>query len=116
MAGLRPAEEGGSLNETAAVESRGIVFVCVFNRERSLVAECLYRDMLRKRATEYLDRIQVLSRGFVGGEIAEWMRVKSIPMPDPVFGQPPPERVTLRLRDRGIEVSGYRSRQIDGGR
>lgn len=95
------------------LENKLLVFVCIFNRERSPIAEYLYRDRLRKKAPEYLDRIHVSSGGFIGREIAEWIRVKEIPLSDPVFGQPPSDRVRLRLRDRGIDISHFRSKQID---
>ena len=90
-----------------------LLFVCIFNIQRSVAAEYIFRNMLAKKKPDEAKRIEVMSAGFIGQELNQWFQEKSIPLPDPLFDRPSTERVKAILLERGIDISRHRSRPAD---
>lgn len=90
-----------------------VLFVCIFNIKRSVVAEHLLRRVLSRADRDYSSEITVGSAGYMGREISEWFTANAIPFPDPMFNRRPPERIRKVMADRGIDISGHCSRPVD---
>jgi len=57
--------------------------------------------------------ITVSSAGFLDSESLRWFDTHGIPLPDPVFDQPASPATQIVLLKWGIDISSYRSREID---
>jgi hypothetical protein len=78
-----------------------VLFICLFNVERSVTAEAIFRKMLAEASVSYADEIEVTSRGFVG-RLCCMVRLKGYsaaraPVQPPTSGvyatQTPPKRL-----------------------
>jgi len=90
-----------------------VLFVCIFNLKRSVVAQHMLHDMLTRGREDYTAKIKVSSAGFVGHEISEWFETNAIPYPNPLFNRAPPELIQATMADRGMDITGHRSRPVD---
>jgi len=90
-----------------------ILFVCIFNVKRSVVAQHILHKMLTRESGDDTAKIKVSSAGFVGREIAEWFKTNAIPYPDPLFNRTPPAGIQEVMKNRGIDIAGHRSRPVD---
>lgn len=90
-----------------------VLFVCLFNQSRSLIAEHLLREMLRNQDNASMLDTTVSSAGFIDSEALHWFDTHGIPLPDPFFDQPASPATQIVLLKQGIDVSCHRSREID---
>jgi protein-tyrosine-phosphatase len=89
------------------------LFVCIFNVKRSVVAQHMLHKMLTRESGDYTAKIKVSSAGFVGQEIDDWFKTNSIPYPDPLFNRTTPPLIRAVMKNRGLDISGHRSRPVD---
>lgn len=90
-----------------------VLFVCIFNVKRSVVAQYMLHKMLTREGGNYTAKIKVSSAGFVGQEIAEWFKTNAIPYPEPLFNRAPPPGIQEVMKNRGIDIAGHRSRPVN---
>lgn len=90
-----------------------VLFVCLFNQSRSLIAELFLREMLRNQGNASMLDITVSSAGFLDSETLRWFDTQGIPLPDPVFDQPASPATQVVLLKQGIDISRHRSREIN---
>lgn len=90
-----------------------MLFVCLFNQSRSLIAELFLGEMLRNQDSASTLDITVSSAGFLDSETLRWFDTQGIPLPDPVFDQPASPATQIVLLKQGIDVSRHRSREIN---
>jgi protein-tyrosine-phosphatase len=90
-----------------------VLFVCIFNVKRSVVAQHMLHKMLTRESGDYTEKIKVSSAGFVGQEIAEWFKINAIPYPDPLFNRTPPPLIQEVMKNRGVDIAGHRSRPVN---
>ena len=90
-----------------------LLFLCTINRHRSVIAEFLFRDILKNRDREVLQEVEISSAGIVTKQQKAELRQKGIGLPRPLFGYRPMPCVILYMQKKaGIDVSEYRSRGI----
>ncbi len=89
-----------------------VLFVCIFNVKRSVVAQHLLHKMLTREREDYSASIKVSSAGIVGREISEWFKANAIPLPDPLFKRAPSTLIQALMADRGSDISGHQSRSV----
>ncbi len=77
-------------------EKRRVCFVCTGNTCRSPMAEYILKEMLKKRRPDIVERVEVVSCGTAG-----------------IKGAPASQGAQTVLSERGIDVTGHRSRGID---
>jgi protein-tyrosine phosphatase len=90
-----------------------VLFVCIFNVKRSVVAQHMLHRMLTREGGNDPAKIKVSSAGFVGQEISEWFETNAIPYPDPLFNRAPSELIQTTMAERGFDISDHRSRPVD---
>lgn len=90
-----------------------VLFVCIFNVKRSVVAQHMLHKMLSRESGDYTAKIKVSSAGFVGQEIAEWFKNNAIPYPDPLFNRTAPPLIQDVMKNRGFDIAGHRSRPVN---
>lgn len=90
-----------------------ILFVCNFNRCRSVIAEHIFRCMLFEYDEKLAQQIEVSSAGIFPRECVQCARDRGISLSRPVFGKAPNKVVIAALAGKGMDVSGYRSRGIN---
>jgi protein-tyrosine-phosphatase len=93
--------------------TREVVFICIFNINRSVIAEHFFRRLLQRKSLPRGDAIIVSSAGFMGKNVEDWFVRNSIPIPEPLFGRSPSDLIQALLLERGIDVSLHRSRSIN---
>lgn len=98
--------------QTLVKKPKQILFICIFNVQRSVAAEYIFRKMLTHEGADYAMKIRVISAGFLGKELTRWFQARAIPLPDPLFNQPPTELIRIALLKRGIDISLHRSRAV----
>lgn len=91
-----------------------ILFVCLFNLQRSVIAEGMFRKLLAADGSSDADGIDVTSAGFIGPGVKAWFRDMRLDIPEPIFGREMPGATRNSLLARGLDVSAYRSRTADG--
>ncbi len=104
-----PAEGGAEVTNNP----KRVLFVCLFNLQRSVVAESMFEQLLAADGPAEVEGIEVLSAGFVGQGVRAWFRELGLAIPDPPFGREMPGATRTALLERGIDISGYRSREAD---
>lgn len=90
-----------------------ILFICIFNVKRSVVAHHMLHNMLTREGRDYTSKIKVGSAGFMGQEISQWFETNAIPYPEPLFNRTPSELIQTIMAQRGFDLSGHRSRPVD---
>ena len=89
-----------------------VLFVCVFNRGRSVASEYILRKMLKERDEKLASQIEVASAGLVLERDAEWLKGFGLELPENPFGKPPYRNMTTIMHKRGIDISSHRSREL----
>lgn len=92
--------------------AKSLLFVCGNNKGRSVVSEYLFRNMLKERDEKLVSRVMVSSSGIDVEQDAEWFKGFGLSRPEPIFGRQPYRNLTALLKQRGIDISGHRSREL----
>ncbi len=94
-------------------EQVNLVFVCVSNRGRSVLAEFLLPRIVNETAEDLLDRIKVTSAGFIPQAIKDHLAELNIDIPAPFYGRPMAETTRSFLAERGAIVPpDWRSKEL----
>lgn len=121
MAACPPAEMAGSVCETGegggAVtnDRKRVLFVCLYNLQRSVAAEMMFRKLLGADSPPGADTIDAGSAGFIGRGMRAMFHELRLEVPEPTFDREMPVATRTALMDRGMNVSAYRSREADPG-
>lgn len=89
-----------------------LLFVCIFNVKRSVIAEHFFRKRLVDSDAAVASQIDVASAGFIGKEVSSWFQQNNIPFPEPPFNRLTSKLICDHLFDRGINLSAHRSRPV----
>jgi protein-tyrosine-phosphatase len=92
---------------------KSVLFVCSNNRFRSVVAEYLFQKMLQEKDESLAQDIEVSSAGIVTEKVLQLSNESGWPPPRPFLGKAPAEMVMTAMLQRGIDVSGHRSRELN---
>jgi len=90
-----------------------ILFVCCGNRERSVIAENLLRQRLKDTRPQLLDKVDIGSAGIFPRAYLEHASEHGLVFEYPYFGKSPNIYAIDYLAQKGIDVSLYRSRQLN---
>jgi protein-tyrosine phosphatase len=90
-----------------------ILFVCCGNRERSVIAENLLRQRLKNRHPRLSDKVGIGSAGIFPKAYLKHAREHGVVFKYPYFGKSPNIYAIEYLAQRGIDISLYRSRQLN---
>jgi len=90
-----------------------ILFVCCGNRERSVIAENLLRQRLKDTHPQLLDKVKIGSAGIFPRAYLEHASEHGLVFEYPYFGKNPNIYAIDYLGQRGIDISLYRSRQLN---
>jgi protein-tyrosine-phosphatase len=90
-----------------------VLFVCVLNRGRSVIAEHLFRNILRENYPDLAQEVEVSSAGMVTRELLQRIRKEGLPISSPFFGLPPHENITSFMSQKGMDISAHRSRGLN---
>lgn len=90
-----------------------ILFVCCGNRERSVIAENLLRQKLKDKHSQPSDKADIRSAGIFPRAYLEHAREHGIVFEYPYFGKSPNIYAINYLAQKGIDISSYRSRQLN---
>ena len=93
--------------------SKQILFLCIYNLQRSVVAEYFFRQLLVRKRPDDSGKIEASSAGFLGETVNEWFEANNIPHPDPLYGRAPSDVAWKILFERGIDISRHRSRPVN---
>ena len=85
--------------------AKSLLFVCGFNKGRSVASEYIFRHMLKERDEKMASQVKVGSAGLSCKEDLEWLQGHAIPPPDPLFGRPAYRGLSALLQKRGIDIS-----------
>lgn len=94
-------------------DKASILFVCCGNRERSVIAENLLRKRLKNDYPQLLDKVSIRSAGIFPKTYLEHARKHGLIFEYPYFDKAPNIYAIEFLAKRGIDISSYRSREID---
>lgn len=97
--------------------TKRILFVCGANKFRSVVAEYLFREMLRERDEGLAREIEVSSAGLATKELIESIKERGMDIFKPFFGRTMNDRydgpiVDAALR-KGIDISTHRTKGVN---
>lgn len=92
-----------------------ILFVCCGNRERSVIAENLFKKMLKKGYPDLAERVDAASAGIFPRSYIEHAEKNGVIFKEPFFSKKANTYAVDYLLKKGIDVSSYRSRRIDAG-
>jgi len=90
-----------------------VLFVCCGNRERSVIAENLLRQRLKDTRPQLLDKVDIGSAGIFPRAYLEHASEHGLVFEYPYFGKSPNIYAIDYLAQRGIDISLYRSRQLN---
>ena len=90
-----------------------ILFVCCGNRERSVIAENLLRQRLKDTRPQLLDKVDIGSAGIFPRAYLEHASEHGLVFEYPYFGKNPNIYAIDYLAQIGIDISLYRSRQLN---
>ena len=90
-----------------------ILFVCGANRCRSVVAEHLFRRFLLSADKKLAAEVSISSAGIVPRELVRRMKSRDVIIPRPFYGRAANESVVAAMAQKGIDVSGHRSRGVN---
>jgi len=90
-----------------------VLFVCCGNRERSVIAENLLRQRLKDTRPQLLDKVDIGSAGIFPRAYLEHASEHGLVFEYPYFGKSPNIYAIDYLAQKGIDVSLYRSRQLN---
>lgn len=89
-----------------------VLFVCIFNVKRSVLAEHLFRRTLNVMGAVFEDAIEVSSAGFLGEAVSGWFKENNIPYPNPLYQRVPPDYIRAVSLERGLDLSQHRSKPV----
>lgn len=90
-----------------------LVFVCIGNRNRSPFAEFFFSKLISQRDKQLVDRISVISAGFMPQRMKDKMAILKIGAPNPFFGRTLPQATRTVLLRHGIKVPDvWRSQEL----
>jgi protein-tyrosine-phosphatase len=92
--------------------AKSLLFVCGANRGRSVASEYTLRNMLKERDEEIASQVKVSSAGLMCQGDLDWLKDYDISPPEPMFGRPAYRGLITLLQERGIDISGHRSREL----
>jgi protein-tyrosine-phosphatase len=95
------------------VSVKEILFVCSGNRLRSLVAEHVFRSLLFRVDQNLFREVNISSTGVIPSECYECTKRRGLVLPQPLFGKPPARSAVTAMAKRGIDISAYRTRELD---
>jgi protein-tyrosine-phosphatase len=95
------------------VSVKEILFVCSGNRLRSLVAEHVFRSLLFRVDQNLFREVNISSAGVIPSECYECTKRRGLVLPQPLFGKPPARSAVTAMAKRGIDISAYRTRELD---
>jgi protein-tyrosine-phosphatase len=90
-----------------------VLFLCVLNRGRSVIAEHLFRKILSENYPDLAPEVEVSSAGMVTRELLQAIKKEGIPIERPFFGLPPHENIIGFMSQKGIDISAHRSRGLN---
>ena len=90
-----------------------VLFLCVLNRGRSVIAEHLFRKILRENYPDLTPQVEVSSAGMVTRELLQLIKKEGMPIQRPFFGLPPHENIISFMSQKGIDISPHRSRGLN---
>ena len=93
--------------------SKKILVLCIYNLQRSVVAEHFFRQLLVRKKPDDAGKIEASSAGFLGETVNRWFEANDIPHPDPLYGRAPSDVAREILFKRGIDISQHRSRPVN---
>ena len=89
------------------------MFVCIGNRNRSPFAQFFFPKMMSERDPDLLDRVEVVSAGFVPQAFRDYQTQLHIGFPEPFFDRPMAEMTRTILRLKGITPpSHWRTKEL----
>jgi len=94
-------------------DKQSILFVCCGNRERSVIAENLLRQRLKDDYPQLSDMVRIRSAGIFPKTYLKHARDHGIIFEYPYFNKAPNVYAIEYLAKKGVDISSYRSRQID---
>ena len=68
--------------------------------------------MLKDRDEKITSEVKVSSAGLMCKEDLEWLKGYAVTPPDPIFSRPAYQGLIDLLQERGIDISGHRSREL----
>ena len=101
------------INSHKKKERKNILFVCCGNRERSVIAENLLRKDIDDHFPQLAAKTVLGSAGIFPKEYLEYARKKGLKFEYPLFGREPNVYAIEYLAGKGIDVSPYRSRELN---
>jgi len=60
-----------------------------------------------------LREVKISSAGVIASECYECARRRGVALPQPFFGRPPARSAVIAMAKRGIDISAYRTRELD---
>lgn len=99
-----------SINNT---KKKYILFVCLGNRERSVIAENLLRQKLLDDYPQLAEKVVINSAGIIPRDYIRHAKERGIIFPNSPFGKRPSIYAMQYLAKKGIDISLYRSRELD---
>lgn len=90
-----------------------ILFVCCGNRERSVIAENLFRRKIEEVCPQLTTRVVVASAGIFPREYLKHALENGLKFTYPLFGKNPNVYALTYLARKGIDISSYRSRGLN---
>lgn len=94
-------------------DKTSILFVCCGNRERSVIAENLLRQRIEDDYPQLSDTVSIGSAGIFPRAYLKHAGDHGLIFEYPYFDKAPNIYAIEYLNQRGIDISSYRSRQID---
>ncbi len=91
---------------------KSVGFVCSFNVGRSVIAEHLFRRILRERDRRLEQEVEVWSAALVTRELVQAARGDGMPLPRPFFGHHADPYLTRLLLSKGVDAHSHRSRPL----
>lgn len=100
-------------NRGVAIDPKSVLFVCLYNLQRSVAAERMFQKLLAVHGSPGVECIEARSAGFIGRGMRAMFHELQLEVPEPPFGREMPGATRTELMERGMDVSAYRSREAD---
>ncbi len=92
--------------------AKSVVFICAFNKGRSVASEYILRHLLKKRDEKLAQQVKVSSAGLLIKQDITYLKQYGRPAPKPAFGKECYGNLVKLLLKRGIDISDYRSKGL----
>ena len=93
--------------------AKSLLFVCGFNKGRSVASEYLLRHLLQERDERLAQLVRISSAGLVTKEGIQYLKDFGLVVPKPFFGRLPHRYLITLMARRGIDITGHRSRGLN---